>query len=158
MARTVQQIQKEIFDYISSNEYLTGLTSTSKVAIYRLLVFVTAYAIWLLEINFDNHKKEIDKALLEQKSGTLPWYRTMALAFQYGFDLLTDSDKFDNGIATDEQIQASKIVKYAAVNEGLQDSRVIIKIAGESKRVLKNITYFDQRSFLDIKKPLITGF
>ncbi len=25
-------------------------------------------------------------------------------------------------------------------------------------RVLKNITYFDQRSFLDIKKPLITGF
>ncbi len=32
------------------------------------------------------------------------------------------------------------------------------KKAQEAKRVLKNITYFDQRSFLDIKKPLITGF
>ncbi len=73
----------------------------------------------------------------------------MALAFQYGFDLLTDSDKFNNGTATDEQIQASKIVKYAAVNEGLQDSRVIIKIAGESNGVLAPITNAEREAFED---------
>jgi hypothetical protein len=103
-------------------------------------VFVVSFGIWSLESIFDIHKKELQNELLEQKSGTLPWYRTMALAFQYGFDLLTDSDKFNNNGATDEQIEASKIVKYAAVEEGSEDSRVIIKIAGETNKVLAPIT------------------
>lgn len=140
MARTITEIQNEIFTSITANENLAGLTSQSKVAIYRLIVFVVSFGIWSLESIFDIHKKELQNELLEQKSGTLPWYRTMALAFQYGFDLLTDSDKFNNNGATDEQIEASKIVKYAAVEEGSEDSRVIIKIAGETNKVLAPIT------------------
>ena len=139
MARTITEIQNEIFASITANENLAGLTSQSKVAIYRLIVFVVSFGIWSLESIFDIHKKELQNELLEQKSGTLPWYRTMALAFQYGFDLLTDSDKFNNNGATDEQIEASKIVKYAAVEEGSEDSRVIIKIAGETNKVLAPI-------------------
>ena len=139
MARTITEIQNEIFTSITANENLAGLTSQSKVAIYRLIVFVVSFGIWSLESIFDIHKKELQNELLEQKSGTLPWYRTMALAFQYGFDLLTDSDKFNNNGATDEQIEASKIVKYAAVEEGSEDSRVIIKIAGETNKVLAPI-------------------
>lgn len=140
MARTITEIQNEIFTSITANENLAGLNSQSKVAIYRLIVFVVSFGIWSLESIFDIHKKELQAELLEQKSGTLPWYRTMALAFQYGFDLLTDSDKFNNNGATDEQIEASKIVKYAAVEEGSEDSRVIIKIAGETNGVLAPIT------------------
>lgn len=155
MARTVQQIQNEIFDSIKANENLAGLTSQSKAAIYRLIVFVVAFGIWTLESLFDIHKKELQTELLEQKSGTLPWYRTMALAFQYGFDLLTDSDKFNNTHLvddvvvnyTDEEIEASKIVKYAAVQEGLEDSRVIIKIAGETDGVLAPITAEQHSAF-----------
>ncbi|MBP4140129.1 nucleotidyltransferase, partial [Flavobacterium geliluteum] len=59
------------------------------------------------------------------------WYRTMALRFQYGFDLAPQKDYFDNGTATPEQIESSKIIKYSAVNEAQDSSRVIIKIAGE---------------------------
>lgn len=140
MARTIVEIQQEIFNNISANENLVELTSQSKSAIYRLFVFIVSFSIWILEKLFDTHKAELSKMLFEQKSGTLPWYRTMALDFQYGFDLVVDSDKFNNTNATVEQIEASKIVKYAAVSEGTQDSRVIIKIAGETNGVLAPIT------------------
>jgi hypothetical protein len=141
MARSITEIQDEMFMNIAANDNLAALNSQSKSAIYRLFVYIVAYSIWVLEVLFDTHKSEIDTALYNQKSGTLPWYRTMALAFQYGFDLQIDSDKFDNGTATEEEIEASKIVKYAAVNESTEDSRVIIKIAGEdTNKVLSPIT------------------
>ena len=83
MARNITEIQTGIFDRIAVNDELTALNSTSKVAIYRLFVFVVSYAIWLLEMIFDKHKQEIDTALYEQKSGTPRWYRSMSLVFQY---------------------------------------------------------------------------
>lgn len=133
MARTVQEIQGAMLADIASNQALSGqLTSTSKVAVYRLFTFIVAMAIWLLESIFDNHKKEIDTALYEQKSGTPRWYRNMSLAFQYGFDLLEDSDKFDNTGYTDDQIEASKIIKYCSVKESIESNRLTIKVAGES--------------------------
>lgn len=140
MARSITVIQQEIFQSIALNPDLAGLNSISKVAIYRLFVFVVAFAIWTLELLFDKHKSEIDTALYEQKSGTPRWYRNMSLAFQYGFDLttgnsfklLTDDDQFDNTNATDEQIEASKIIKYCSVKESLESNRLTIKVAGES--------------------------
>jgi hypothetical protein len=164
MARTITEIQNEILASITDNENLAGLTSQSKVAIYRLIVFAVSFGIWTLESLFDIHKKELQTELLEQKSGTLPWYRTMALAFQFGFDLLSDSDTFNNGTATTEQIEASKIVKYAAVEEGSEDSRVIIKIAGETNKVLAPITadqllafnnYIDEVRYAGVKVTVI---
>lgn len=140
MAREITVIHQEILDNISAHPDLQELNSTSKVAIYRLIAYIVALAIWTLETLFDTHKNELQTALLNQKSGLPAWYRTMALAFQYGFDLLPDSDQFDNGTATPEQIEASKIVKYSAVGESTTDSRVILKIAGETAGVLAPIT------------------
>src|SRR5258705_7141932 len=112
MARTTIEIQNGMLTDIASNEVLSvQLTSTSKVAIYRLFTYIVASAVYLLEKLFDNHKKEIDTAIYEQKSGTPRWYRNMSLEFQYGFDLLEDSDKFDNAGFTTDQIEASKIIK-----------------------------------------------
>ena len=140
MARSIETIQTEIFNSITANENLSSLTSISKVAVFRLIVYVVAVSIWALEVLFDLHKTEVDTAIYNQKSGTLPWYRTKALAFQYGFDLIKDTDKFDNGDATAEQIEASRIIKYSAVNESEDESRIIIKIAGEVSGVLSNFT------------------
>ncbi|MES2238851.1 MAG: nucleotidyltransferase [Bacteroidota bacterium] len=136
MARTITAIQNEMFAAIAANENLSGLNSTSNVAIYRLFVYIVAFAIWLHESFFDQHTLEINEKLANQKSGTKPWYRFMALQFQYGFDLVPDKDYFDNGNATAEEIAASKIIKYSAVNEAQDSSRVILKIAGETDGVL----------------------
>lgn len=157
MARKTQEIKDEITTAFMGNEairvaygYSVGAVfeeTFSKASLENILFEIFAISIWTLEKLFDTHKKEIDTLIFEQKNGTLPWYRTMALAFQYGFDLLPDSDKFNNEAATEEQIESSKIIKYAAVLESPQDSRVIIKIAGETNGVLAPITPAQNEAF-----------
>lgn len=148
MARSIEAIHDEILTNIAANENLQGLTSTSKSALFRLFAYVVAFSIWTLEKILDIHTAQIDQALYEQKSGTLRWYRNMSLAFQNGFDLLTDSDKFDNTGATDEQIEDSKIVKYCSVKETQQSNKLFIKIASEdSAGVLAPITAAQLDSF-----------
>jgi len=141
MARSLASIHKLMLDDIASNEVLsTKLTSPSLYAVFRNFTYIIAVAIWLLEGFFDKHRAEVDNKILNQKSGRLSWYRTMALQFQFGFDLVPDKDYFNNGNATAEQIAASKIIKYAAVNEATESSRVILKIAGEVGGVLVPFT------------------
>ncbi|MEO8236406.1 MAG: nucleotidyltransferase [Flavobacterium sp.] len=131
MARTVEEIQVQMLTGIANNSDLVGLNSTSKVAIYRLIVFIVAIAIWTLEKLFDTHSSQVDVAIYENKPGTARWYRNMSLAYQFGFNLLTDDDQFDNAGFTTDQIEASKIVKYCSVKESLESSRLIIKLAGD---------------------------
>lgn len=133
MARTIEEIQKQMLDYVATSETLSPvLTSTSKTAVYRLMLFIVASACWILETLFDTHKSEVDSLISQQKSGRVPWYRNLALAFQYGFDLITDSDQYDNTGFTDEAVTNSKIVKYCSVNETGESNRLVLKIAGET--------------------------
>ena len=149
MARTIEEIQGRILTAIALDQALSAqLTSTSKVAVFRLFAYIIASSIWLLESIIDNHKKEIDTALYEQKSGTPRWYRNMSLAFQYGFDLLEDSDKFDNTGYTDDQIEASKIIKYCSVKESIESNRLTIKVAGESGDALQPLDDTQITAFL----------
>ena len=147
MARTIEQIQNEILKAKETEASLNGLNSTSKVAIWRLWAYITAFVIWTLEKIFDEHKKEVSEALSEQKPHTARWYRNKVLAFQYGFDLITDTDKFNNQGFTEDQISASKIVKYSAVTEADTESRLIVKIATEQGGELRPITVGQKASF-----------
>ena len=147
MARTIQEIQELIYQAKAQEPALNELNSTSKVAIWRLWVYIIAVAIWSLEKLFDLHRADIDKRLAELKPHTTRWYRSKALAFQYGFDLLTDSDKFNNTGHTEEQIEASKIVKYSAVVESPNEGRLIVKIAGEQGEQLQPITDAQKQAF-----------
>ena len=146
MARTIQEIQELIYQAKTQEPALNELNSTSKVAIWRLWVYIISVAIWSLEKIFDLHRADIDKRLAELKPHTARWYRSKALAFQYGFDLLPDSDTFNNQGHTEEQIEASKIVKYSAVVES-NDGRLIVKIATESGGRLQPITEDQHNAF-----------
>jgi len=141
MARTVTQIQKIMLDDIASNEVLSAkLNSISMYALFRMFTYIVAVSISVFESFFDQHRLEVNTKIINQKLGGISWYRTMALNFQFGFSLVADKDYFDNGTATAEQIEASKIIKYSAVNEARESSRVIIKIAGETNGELTNFT------------------
>lgn len=141
MARTITQIQDDMLSRIAADEVLsTVLTSSSRSAKYRLMTYVVAVAIWILETFFDQHSAEVTTKLSNQKAGTLPWYREMAKRFQYGYNLVTDHDYYDNTNLTDEEIEASKIVKYATALRAPNSSRVILKIAGEGADGLEPIT------------------
>lgn len=157
MARSRTDIKAEMTGQFMANVSLAeayGFTvgdsfndEFSLVSLENILFEIVAYGIYLHELIFDQHKKEIDDALYNQKSGRLPWYRNMALKFQYGFDLIDDTDEFDNNGASDEQINDSKIIKYAAVNESDDQSRVIVKIAGETAGELSPITEAERDAF-----------
>ena len=147
MARSIQEIQNLIYQAKAQEPVLESLNSTSKVAIWRLWVYIIAVAIWSLEKLFDQHRADIDKRLAELKPHTARWYRSKALAFQYGFDLLPDSDTFNNQGHTEEAIEASKIVKYSAVIESKNEGRLIVKIAGEQGEQLQPITEPQKQAF-----------
>ena len=147
MARSIQEIQTFILQAKAQEPALNELNSTSKVAIWRLWVYIIAVAIWSLEKLFDQHRADIDKRLAELKPHTARWYRSKALAFQYGFDLLPNSDKFNNVGHTEEQIEASKIVKYSAVIESKNEGRLIVKIATEQGEQLQPITDAQKQAF-----------
>ena len=145
MARSIGVIQQEMLDSIAADENLAGLNSQSKVSIYRLIAFIVAFSIWVLENLFDTHKKEVDD-IIEAKMPHRPsWYRTKAKAFQYGFALITDTDNYDNTGYTDDQVLNSKIIKYAAVTPSA--GQILIKIATEAAGVLAPITPEQKASF-----------
>ena len=147
MARRIEQINSEIIKAKESEPALAGLTSASKVAIWRLWAYITAFVIWTLEKIFDEHKKEVSEALSEQKPHTARWYRNKALAFQYGFNLRSETDLFDNTGKGKEEIENSKIVKYSAVVESETESRLIVKIATEQGGELQPISVGQKASF-----------
>lgn len=142
MARTINEIQeiilqrKETTASLSALEVLTeseqntleNLTSTSKVSIWRLWVYICAFAIWTLEQVFDLFKVEIEELIILNKIGSKPWYRQKMLEFQFGFPL-TEMGFYDNTGAIQAEILASRIIKQSAIEE--IDGRLKIKVATE---------------------------
>lgn len=156
MGRTLKDIKSQITSTFVNNEFIIeayGLTEGktfqeefSLVSFENVLFDILAYSIFLMELLFVQHEKEVHENLENQKSGRLQWYRTMALNFQYGFDLLSEQDYFNNTGASLDVIENSKIIKYAAVNEGSEKGVVVVKIAGETNKVLAPITEDQKQS------------
>ena len=174
MARKVSEIKSNITQTFMSNDFVVssyGLdpnatfdSQFSLLSFENQLFTVMALVIFTLELIFDTHKSEVDNALANQKKGSKLWYRNMALAFQYGFDLIQDTDQFDNTGYTQEQIEQSKIIKYAAVTESESESRLIIKVATEIGGVLAPIEatqktafdyYVDEINYAGVKYTII---
>lgn len=157
MARTKTEIKKQITDAFTQNEHIISaykLDTTksfeeqfSLVSFENTIFEIFAIVLFLFEKIFDQHKKEVAEALSEQKPHTARWYRNMALAFQYGFDLIPDTDKFNNTDKTEDEIENSKIVKYSAVTESETESRLIVKIATEQGGELQPISVGQKASF-----------
>lgn len=139
MARTIEEIFESqrteairLAQEMNNTAAENMLNNPSKVAIWRILFYAFAFCAWSLEKIFDNTIALIDAMIAQLTPHSLRWYRSKALAFQFGFDLVPETDKYDNTGKTSSEIEASKLVKYAAVNESIIDGvRVLlIKIAG----------------------------
>lgn len=119
-----------MLESIQADRTLSGLSSTSKVSLWRLFTYVVAYCAWTVEKLFDILKTEVNDIVLRMKPHTARWYAEKTLAFQYGFSLLQDSDAYSNTGFTDEQIATSKIIKYVAIVE--QEKSLRVKVATEN--------------------------
>ena len=164
MNKKLQEIIDQMFALKNADPILSAaLTSTSKTSIFGQIFQLVAFVIFNFQEACKLYMKEIDDKIASQKVPNLPWYRNLGLKFQYGFELDPNSltGEFlptfeDNGqvvIATDEQIEASKIIKYVAVTRGISEGRVKIsmKIAGEnidedlsSEKALAFVKYIEE--------------
>lgn len=114
MARTIAQIQAGIAAAKAADSTLSGLTSSSQVAIWQLWTWVVATAQWTLENLFEIHKNEVTGIIHSQKPHTLQWYVEKAKAYQKGVPLPPDTDVYD---IVPPVIPGVLIVAYAAAVE-----------------------------------------
>lgn len=141
MFKTIIEIYNYILDLKNKNTVFSEVNSASKTSLWRQFLEVVSTAYWAFVNVRDLHDKETNVLIQEQKVPNQRWYRNKALSFQYGFDVEIDTDVFKTTIqvdgvdveATEEQIEASKVIKYCAVDRKVIANRasLIIKIAGE---------------------------
>lgn len=142
MNKTFAEILTELISSKEANPVLSVLSSNSKSSKWKQLLEIVALAIYNFQLAVVLHLQEIQDLIASQKVFNLRRYRAETLRFQYGFDLMEESDEFkntfiENGVeieATAEQIEASKIIKYAACNRVIAQGkvRIVIKIAPEN--------------------------
>lgn len=142
MNKTFEEIFSELLAEKDKRPALVGLNSNSKVAIWKQLFEVFSWVLYNFSRAAMLHLQEIRDLIANQKVFNLRKYRSEALRFQYGFDLVEETDQFkttymEAGVeveATQEQIEESKIVKYAACSRVIDNGRakIVLKIAPEN--------------------------
>lgn len=142
-ARTLKVIydemiaEKNTFSYLnelqpnvdSYQTFLQSLTSKSKVAVWRLIIYLTALAIWTHEKLLDVQTKEIEQRAADSIPGVVRWYRDISLLWQDGDSLVWDGKKY---VYSPININ-NRLVAYAAAFES--NNQVIVKVAKDSSGV-----------------------
>jgi hypothetical protein len=125
--RTIQEIYEEMLTTKGNYESLTTLNSTSATAIWRLMLYIFATALWIHEKLWLVFQKDIEIIIANAVTGTVQWYHKIALEFQLGDELVV----FEDGRVGYETIDESKrVVKRCAVVE--IDNTLVIKVAKEN--------------------------
>ena len=120
MARNIETILQQEIDEKEDQAALDGLNSTSKTAIWRLLLFVHAAAINLLEQVWDIFRAEIEDSIETAGAGSAPWLRERILEFQEGDDV-----EYNNGVIAYPIVDTTKrIITRCSIT---QDGNRVVK-------------------------------
>lgn len=140
MARSISEIKRAICTEWMSNEdvakaygFAAGESFSERfsvVSVENLLFYIVAVTSWIVERLIDTHKSEVEAALDTLTPHRAKWYRDKVLAFMKGKTLYNESDKYDTSDMTESEIEAARVVKYAAVSENADSSILTIKVAG----------------------------
>lgn len=137
MARSVAEIKKTMTDAFMADatireKYGLSVNDTfsskfSSVSIENILFFIVAACCHVLEMIFDQHKRDVEEKIALAVVASVPWYYKMALAFQYGDSLVLNDRTWQYEYASvDERKQ---VVKYAAVRD--KGTSVQILVSGD---------------------------
>lgn len=155
MARSIQEIYDALAqekaeqlelntlqpDIDSAQQLLADLNTPSRVARWRLMLWVVAVAQWTHEVLWDRTLDEIRALAAASNIGTLPWYVAKARAFQFGHDLVL----VNNVPGYEEDDAEARIVRRAAAKE--QGGLVLLKVAKEEAGVIGPMTSGELSAF-----------
>ncbi|MEO1049513.1 MAG: hypothetical protein AAFX87_02765 [Bacteroidota bacterium] len=140
MARTIEEIESEIFEAKDKDLVLKEINTISRFSPWRAIVYVMAFAIYSLEQLFTLFRVDITEVVTNNRIGSLPWYAQICQKFQVG-DNLNEELKY-NTLNADLQI-----VSRVAVKER-PDSTLAIKIAkGKTQSELSPLTVEERQQF-----------
>lgn len=125
----------------------------SIVNIERIKFFIIAVVVSFCYRSFDQLKLDVVTMLREKKAHTDNWYADISKQFQYGYDLVQDTDQYDNSALTEEQVERSKIVKFADALSKKNKSMLYVKVATgtlENKKQLSQAQLSAFKSYLNL--------
>lgn len=117
---------KQLYELSSD---LTFEDQFSAVSLENIIFSDVATVMYVMQQLFDQFKIDISGILNAQLSGAVNWYAYKAKLFQYGMELVPETDYYDNTGLTSEQIDAMRVVKYAAAVESKDKSILYVKVA-----------------------------
>jgi hypothetical protein len=135
MARTVDEIKQqmaaafmgsaklqELYGFAAGATFASRFSSAS---LEGLLLYIVAYAMWVVEKLLDVHRAEVDAELLKMMPHTARWYREKVLRFQYpNRQLIADTDRYDNEGLSEDDVAGLEVVKFCAVTDKLDKLQV----------------------------------
>lgn len=129
MARTIAEIQQQMLDNIAADAVLSPLlTSTSKRAIYRVLTYIVATAISILEQLMDIFSAQIETTVSQAAPDTGPWLQAQIFKFQYSADSPQIVQLINLAPTYPIVDESLRIITRCSVTTNLASS-VIIKVA-----------------------------
>lgn len=130
MARSIDTIFSDMVTRKNENTALQSLTSSSVTAIWRLMFYIVAYAVYVHETLWDVYRSEVETSIDKMIPHRPKWYRDKTLAFMKNKTLIQDTDEYDTSEMSEDEIAAAQVVKHATANESSQSSLLVIKVAG----------------------------
>lgn len=121
--------------------------------IERIKFFTIAVVMSIVFSFFEQLKLDVYQVLRDMKVHTPNWYAHIAKQFQYGYDLIQNTDQYNNSALTNEQIERSKIVKFAAALSKHNKSMLYVKVATgtlENKKPLSQAQLSAFKSYLNL--------
>lgn len=150
-------------------QLLSQMSSNSKVAIWRLIMYVVAVAQYKLEMLWDYAKQEMEIIAQKSIAGNLQWYRNEVMKWQFDFLLLWNGATFRYYYSdtTSQAAVNSRLAKRVACEEIFtSDFRgVKIKVAKETNGVLEPLSqneigslqaYVDRVKFAGVETDIIS--
>ena len=137
MARSVAEIKKTMTDAFMADATIrekyglsvddTFSSKFSSVSIESILFFIVAACCHVLEMIFDQPKRDVEDKIALAVVASVPWYYKMALAFQYGDSLVLNERTQQYEYASVDE--SKQVVKYAAVRD--KGTSVQILVSGD---------------------------
>lgn len=157
MARTITAIYDELIaekeQYTSLNAYtpvgsatasdlMTAFSTGSKVALWRLYLWLFAFGTYVLELIYDRHVTQIEEIVARTRVGTLSWYVAEAKKYQAGDTLTLDSAGF---YVYDPVDESARLVSQAAASAA--SGIVYVKVAKDGSSDLEPLTTLELAQF-----------
>ncbi len=125
--RSIDDIYNEMLAAKNADTRLSSLNSASSTAVWRLLFYVMATVIFILDSLYEKLRLALMQIRDSAVPGTPSWYRAKALEWQDGDVLVVDQSV----IAYAAVNLAAREIKRAAVTEQ-PDGTILIKVATET--------------------------